>query len=165
MAALLRMRALDDYTFSHAISNAVWGAILARQLGFRDWNTCHAELADETPEQPVIPILRTFPGEAADRFYLEYLGCTVDWEHRFEPGLPLYRQLRFADCLLHLSEHHGDATPGSAVRIAVSDVAALHRRLRDTEYPLRPGIEQQPWGAEVTLTDPFGNRLILHQPN
>lgn len=34
MAALLRMRALDDYTFSHAISNAVWGAILARQLGF-----------------------------------------------------------------------------------------------------------------------------------
>jgi len=34
MAALLRMRAVDDYTFSHAISNAVWGAILARQLGF-----------------------------------------------------------------------------------------------------------------------------------
>jgi HD-GYP domain-containing protein (c-di-GMP phosphodiesterase class II) len=34
MAALLRMRSLDDYTFSHSISNAVWGAILARQLGF-----------------------------------------------------------------------------------------------------------------------------------
>ena len=34
MAALLRMRAVDDYTFSHSISNAVWGAILARQLGF-----------------------------------------------------------------------------------------------------------------------------------
>jgi HD-GYP domain-containing protein (c-di-GMP phosphodiesterase class II) len=34
MAALLRMRAVDDYTFSHAIACAVWGAILARQLGF-----------------------------------------------------------------------------------------------------------------------------------
>jgi HD-GYP domain-containing protein (c-di-GMP phosphodiesterase class II) len=34
MAALLRMRSVDDYTFSHSISNAVWGAILARQLGF-----------------------------------------------------------------------------------------------------------------------------------
>ena len=34
MAALLRMRAVDDYTFSHSISNAVWGAVLARQLGF-----------------------------------------------------------------------------------------------------------------------------------
>ncbi|MEJ2088228.1 MAG: DUF3391 domain-containing protein, partial [Gammaproteobacteria bacterium] len=32
MAALLRMRAFDDYTFSHSISNAVWGAILGRQL-------------------------------------------------------------------------------------------------------------------------------------
>jgi HD-GYP domain-containing protein (c-di-GMP phosphodiesterase class II) len=28
------MRAVDDYTFSHAISNAVWGAIFGRQLGF-----------------------------------------------------------------------------------------------------------------------------------
>ncbi|MCB1683723.1 MAG: HD-GYP domain-containing protein [Pseudomonadales bacterium] len=34
MAALLRMRAVDDYTFSHSISNAVWGAVLARGLGF-----------------------------------------------------------------------------------------------------------------------------------
>jgi len=34
MAALLRMRAIDDYTFSHAIACAVWGAIIARQLGF-----------------------------------------------------------------------------------------------------------------------------------
>jgi hypothetical protein len=34
MAALLRMRAVDDYTFSLAIAMAVWGAILARQLGF-----------------------------------------------------------------------------------------------------------------------------------
>lgn len=34
MAALLRMRAVDDYTFSHSIANAVWGAVLARQLGF-----------------------------------------------------------------------------------------------------------------------------------
>ena len=34
MAALLRMRALDDYTFSHAISNAVWGADPGAAAGF-----------------------------------------------------------------------------------------------------------------------------------
>ncbi len=34
MAALLRMRAVDDYTFSHSIACAVWGAIIGRQLGF-----------------------------------------------------------------------------------------------------------------------------------
>ena len=34
MAALLRMRAVDDYTFSHSVANAIWGAIFGRQLGF-----------------------------------------------------------------------------------------------------------------------------------
>lgn len=33
LAALTRMRRMDDYLFSHAISCSVWGAILARELG------------------------------------------------------------------------------------------------------------------------------------
>jgi HD-GYP domain-containing protein (c-di-GMP phosphodiesterase class II) len=35
VAALLRMRNLDDYTYSHCISNAVWAAVLGRHLGFK----------------------------------------------------------------------------------------------------------------------------------
>jgi hypothetical protein len=34
---------------------------------------------------PIIPILRIFSEEKAREFYLEYLGFTLDWEHRFEP--------------------------------------------------------------------------------
>jgi HD-GYP domain-containing protein (c-di-GMP phosphodiesterase class II) len=33
-AALLRIRTIDDYTYSHAISCAVWAAICGRELGF-----------------------------------------------------------------------------------------------------------------------------------
>ena len=33
IAALTRMRRMDDYLFSHAISCSVWGAVLARELG------------------------------------------------------------------------------------------------------------------------------------
>ncbi len=33
LAALTRMRRMDDYLFSHAISCSVWGAVLARELG------------------------------------------------------------------------------------------------------------------------------------
>jgi len=33
IAALTRMRRMDNYLFSHAISCAVWGAVLARELG------------------------------------------------------------------------------------------------------------------------------------
>ena len=31
---------------------------------------------------------------SAKRFYLEYLGYEVDWEHRFSDTLPLYMQAR-----------------------------------------------------------------------
>lgn len=33
-AALVRMREFDDYTYSHAISCAVWAAVLGRELGY-----------------------------------------------------------------------------------------------------------------------------------
>ena len=35
VAALLRIRAIDDYTYSHSISNAVWAALLGRHLGYK----------------------------------------------------------------------------------------------------------------------------------
>jgi Glyoxalase superfamily protein len=42
----------------------------------------------------VVPILRIFDIAKADEFYLGFLGFAVDWDHRFEPGLPpLYRQI------------------------------------------------------------------------
>jgi len=34
------------------------------------------------------PVLRIFDEEKAKAFYVGYLGCAVDWEHRFEPDLP-----------------------------------------------------------------------------
>ncbi len=34
---------------------------------------------------PAIPIFRIFSVEKAREFYLDFLGFTLDWEHRFEP--------------------------------------------------------------------------------
>ena len=64
---------------------------------------------------PAIPILRIFSVDKAREFYLDFLGFQLDWEHRFAPDLPLYMQIHRDGLILHLSEHHGDATPGSAV--------------------------------------------------
>jgi hypothetical protein len=41
----------------------------------------------------ITPILRSFDEAKAREFYLDWLGFTVDWEHRFEPELPLYQQV------------------------------------------------------------------------
>ena len=38
----------------------------------------------------VLPIFRIFSIEKAREFYVDYLGFTVDWEHRYEENMPLY---------------------------------------------------------------------------
>jgi catechol 2,3-dioxygenase-like lactoylglutathione lyase family enzyme len=111
------------------------------------------------------PILRIFDEAKAKEFYVDFLGFTVDWEHRFEAGLPLYLQVSRDDCVLHLSEHHGDASPGAAVRIATGGLEDFHRELIAKGYKYaRPGIEEMPWGRDMTVRDPFGNRLTFTMP-
>jgi uncharacterized glyoxalase superfamily protein PhnB len=95
------------------------------------------------------PILRMFDEAKAREFYVDFLGFTVDWEHRFEPDTPLYMQISKDQCVLHLSEHYGDGNPGA-------ELMAKHYKYA------RPGIEDQPWGTrELSVKDPFGNRLTF----
>jgi catechol 2,3-dioxygenase-like lactoylglutathione lyase family enzyme len=109
------------------------------------------------------PILRIFDEAKAREFYVGYLGFEVDWEHRFAPGMPLYLQVSRDGCVLHLSEHHGDACPGAALRIESGDLDALHGELQQKAYAYaHPGIESMPWGSrDMSLRDPFGNRLTF----
>ncbi len=109
------------------------------------------------------PILRIFDEAKAREFYVDFLGFAVDWEHRFEPGLPLYMQISRDGCVLHLSEHHGDCCPGAAVRIETSDLDRFHDELGSKRYGYaRPGIEAMPWGTrDMSVLDPFGNRLTF----
>lgn len=109
------------------------------------------------------PVLRIFDEAKAKEFYVAFLGFTVDWEHRFEDDLPLYLQISRDDCVLHLSEHHGDCSPGAAVRIETDELDAFHQQLLAARYKYaRPGVEQTPWGTrEMSIADPFGNRLTF----
>lgn len=115
--------------------------------------------------QPPIPILRSFDAALARAFYIDWLGFKIDWEHRFEPGMPLYLQVSRGAVVLHLTEHYGDCSPGAKVFIPIDDVEALHRELASRPNAnMRPGIELAPWNAKLmTLTDPFGNRLCFNQ--
>jgi uncharacterized glyoxalase superfamily protein PhnB len=114
----------------------------------------------------ITPILRSFDEAKAREFYVEFLGFKVDWEHRFEDGLPLYMQVSRGDCIIHLSGHHGDCSPGAAIRIATTDLRTYHQELLAKQYKYaRPGIEHQPWGElAMCIKDPFGNRLDFHEP-
>jgi catechol 2,3-dioxygenase-like lactoylglutathione lyase family enzyme len=108
-----------------------------------------------------IPTLRIFDIAKAREFYVEFLGFKVDFEHRFAPDLPLFMQVSMGDVVLHLSEHHGDCSPGAKIVIETADLAAYQAVLLAKRYGYaRPGLVEQPWGATtMTIADPFFNRI------
>jgi hypothetical protein len=112
----------------------------------------------------VIPIFRIFDVGKAKEFYIEYLGFTVDWEHRFDDNAPLYMQVSLGSFQLHLSEHHGDGCPGSTVFVKVTGLDEFHTKLSSKNYRyLRPGICDEPWGRSINVIDPFGNRIRFNE--
>jgi len=113
-----------------------------------------------------IPTFRIFSLEKAREFYLDFLGFKVDWEHRFSADAPVYMQVSRGGLAIHLSEHHGDGTPGSVAYVMTKGVADLHRELTDKNYRYnRPGLQRQDWGmTELTVTDPFNNRITFGEP-
>lgn len=111
----------------------------------------------------VIPILRMFDEAKAKEFYLDFLGFQLDFEHRFEEGMPLYMGISKGECRIHLSEHYGDASPGSSLRIETDDVDAYQQELLAKQFKFaRPGVQDMPWGTrDMTINDPFGNRITF----
>lgn len=113
----------------------------------------------------VVPILRSFDQGKAEEFYRDWLGFTLDWEHRFGPDMPLYQQWSRDGLVIHLSEHHGDATPGSHCRVEARDLRAFHAEITAKAYKNnRPGLETPPWGGlEMTVIDGSGNRITFYE--
>lgn len=162
-----------------ALSHSECLEIVAQQLGAENWNVLAAKIEaaavaapkaavrDEIRFAETIPILRIFDVAKAKEFYVDFLGFKIDWEHRFGDNFPLYAQVSRAGIKLHLSEHHGDASPGSTVFIWMRGIAAYHRELIAKDYRYyKPGLEDAPWDARVMqVGDPFGNRLRFSEPN
>ena len=76
-----------------------------------------------------------------------------------------YIEIRKDGLTIHLSEHHGDATPGAKVFICCSGLKEYHTILIDKKYKNnRPGLEETFYDAwSVEVIDPFGNRLSFNE--
>ncbi|MEM6537671.1 MAG: glyoxalase superfamily protein [Pseudomonadota bacterium] len=116
---------------------------------------------------PAVPILRIFDVELAKAFYLEFLGFEIEFEHRHTDNLPLYMGIGKGQCVLHLSEHFGDAAPGAHVRVQRENLDDFCDALSKKNFKfVNPGKpNEMPWGTkEITITDPFSNRLTFFEP-
>ena len=155
--------------------------IVSRQLGAPSWNHLSSLIdrngAASLPwkaANATVPVLRIYSVDKALQFYVEFLGCTLDFGGPSGgQGTPYYGQVSRAGTTLHLAEHHYDPSPGATVLIWMSGLDALHAALdaRRWEVPVwgpavwTPEIEDAPWGARVlTVGDPFGNHLRFNEP-
>ena len=171
--AKLMAKSLRDELARHKIdlSHSQALELVAAQFGYNDWNTLAAKIdasglsqtrPDAASIQPAIPIFRIFSVEKAMEFYCDFLGFGVDWEHRFGDNFPLYCQISRSGMLMHLSEHAGDASPGARAFVPMQGIRHFHAELTDKNYAyMRPGLTQADWGMELTVTDPFSNRITF----
>jgi hypothetical protein len=113
----------------------------------------------------ITPIFRIFDIEKTHSFYINYLGFKMDWKHQYEENMPFYFQVSLNDAVLHLSEHHGDSSPGSAIRIKINDLKSYHSLLSEKEYSYsKPAVEKTPWDTiELTVIDPFSNKITFYE--
>jgi catechol 2,3-dioxygenase-like lactoylglutathione lyase family enzyme len=109
--------------------------------------------------QRVFPQLRMTNWDRTRKFYVDGLGFMVDWEHRFEPGFPVFAQLTRDGLSLFLTEHAGDCQVGGAAYFVVDDVESLHLEISQRGIKVN-APSNTPWGTrEMALVDPDGNRL------
>ena len=112
-----------------------------------------------------IPVLRIFDVEKAKTFYVGFLGFIVDWEHTFEAKFPVYMQVSRGNCLFHLSEHHGDGSPGANVFIRMTGLDDFHKEVTGKNYKfMKPGLEKTFHGTKcMGVIDPFGNHINFNE--
>jgi len=103
-------------------------------------------------DEEVVPVLRVADAARAVQWY-ERLGFQKEWEHQFEPGLPWFVSVARGDVRLYLSEHTGDAPPGSLVHLYVRDIDAVSE-----EFGI-PVDEEGLAGRGCDFEDPDRNRL------
>jgi uncharacterized glyoxalase superfamily protein PhnB len=110
--------------------------------------------------EKLVPTLRVRDASAACRYFCDQLGFSKDWDHRFEPGLPLFVSVSRDGVSLHLSEHTGDGPLEVRVYVYVQDPKALFEELESRGARIVAEPELQSYGTlEFIVEDLDGNRI------
>ena len=115
-------------------------------------------------EQRVIPTLRITHYDRSKVFYLEQLGFTLEWEHRFEPHFPVFLSIVRDGMRLYLSEHAGDCQVGGLVHFLIDDVDGWHREFLQRGARVTDPPNNDLGFRNMTVTDPDGNQLRFMEP-
>jgi mannose-6-phosphate isomerase-like protein (cupin superfamily) len=106
----------------------------------------------------VVPIFRVADATAAIDWYASNLGFHQVGEiHRFAEGAPAFATIAREPAAIFLSEHEGDARPGSLIYLWRDDVDELAERFG-------VHVDENPWARDIEVRDPDGNRIRIGTP-
>jgi uncharacterized glyoxalase superfamily protein PhnB len=111
-----------------------------------------------------IPIFRILNYDEAVEFYIDFLGFTIDWEHRFDPSEPVYMQISRNNLTLHLSENKRFQIK-VIIFIDTRGIEEFHKELVEkTTTDSVPEIYKTDWQTlQLEIEDPFGNLLRFNE--
>jgi hypothetical protein len=157
--------------------------IVAHQFAVQDWNVLAAMIENGAPVDlthwrtafaptTTIPVLRIFSEQSARRFYIDFLGFTLDFGGPTTGGdSPFYGQISRPGATLQLTETNYEAGTGATVDIWITGLDDYREDLLAKDVGVFgpalgvPPIMEMHWGARVlTIPDPFGNHLRISEP-
>lgn len=111
-----------------------------------------------------IPIFRITDYSKAVEYYIDKLGFTLDWEHRFGDNEPVYMQISKNGLVLHLSENERFKV-GVIVFVETKGIEAFRDSVLINQNTNEiPEIITTNWNTkQLELTDPFGNLLRFNE--
>jgi len=109
-----------------------------------------------------IPTFRITDYKKAIEFYIDSLGFSIDWEHRFAPNAPVYMQVSKNELILHLTENER-FLPGMIVFVETKGIDFLQKEInKKLAQPFE--ISMTDWGTkQIEIEDPFGNMLRFNE--
>lgn len=163
------------------LSHAACLEIVARELGFAEWNMLAAKIGHDTGDraplaqergislQPPVPIVPVASVSAAREFYLDVLGFAADWGWPDDDrGRRFYAQISRSGVQLYLRERRGSDEPGIELLIRMSGLDGLLAELaaNNGRHALPLEVRHTPDDRrELQVEDPFGNRLRFSENN
>jgi catechol 2,3-dioxygenase-like lactoylglutathione lyase family enzyme len=112
--------------------------------------------------QQVVPALRITDCARSRAFYVDGLGFHIEWEHRFEPHLPVFMRVSRDGLAFYLTEHEGDCQVGGLVHLYVPDVDAWYAECLRKGVPVKEAPNESLAGLrDMTVVDPDGNQLRI----
>ncbi|MDI2590124.1 glyoxalase superfamily protein [Pseudomonas sp. N3-W] len=105
-----------------------------------------------------IPIFKISSEKLAREYYVDCLGFSIDWEHR-QNNYPAYLQVSSGELVLHLTEHEGDAEPGTTIMVSVNGIDDLYVELKSRLPTNKISRSISNKNQVLQIDDPFGNHI------